>query len=199
MDRSRSSHRPYWECTQCNFSQWLVLGEGQAGLRRSSSNKPGRARSTRKFVTEAAAFDAVATQLAGDGAPPLQLNCTASWDYTTALATAAAAAEHQEMSIQLKQDLGIQWYPRSQPSLPVYPPVASTSRYAGSWSKVERTKSLEELTAAQEPCPEPKRISTEPILRPWPAVDQYRRRHRLAVDACSTLVEEIVEREKMIG
>ena len=29
-------------------------------------------------------------------------------------------------------------------------------------------------------------------------MDQYRRRHRLAVDACSTLVEEIVEREKMI-
>ena len=134
MGYSRPSQRPYWECTQCNFSQWLVLGEGQASLRRSSSNKPGRARSTRKFVTEAAAFDAVATQLAGGGAPPLQLNCTASWDYTTALATAAAAAEHQEMFIQLKQDLGIRWYPRSQPSLPVYPLVASTSRYAGSWS-----------------------------------------------------------------
>ena len=79
MDCSRTSHRPYWQCTQCNFSEWLVCLDHQASLRRRSSNKPGRTRSTCNFVVEAAAFDAVATQLAGDGAPPLQLNCTAAW------------------------------------------------------------------------------------------------------------------------
>jgi hypothetical protein len=90
MGYSLPSQRPYWECTQCTFSEWLVKMDHQASAsRRGSSNKPGRMRSTGKFVSEAAAFDAVATQLAGDGAPPLQLNCTASWDYTTALATMA--------------------------------------------------------------------------------------------------------------
>jgi len=87
---SLPSQRPYWECTQCTFSEWLVKMDHQASAsRRGSSNKPGRMRSAGKFVSEAAAFDAVATQLAGDGAPPPQLNCTASWDYTTALATMA--------------------------------------------------------------------------------------------------------------
>ena len=74
---SLPSQRPYWECTQCTFSEWLVKMDHQASAsRRGSRNKPGRMRSTGKFVSSQAVVQPSSgaapspMPMAGLGAPP---------------------------------------------------------------------------------------------------------------------------------